>query len=380
MSASDFYNDGEFKDYYLILQIDRSAEPEVISFAYKALAKKNHPDVGGAIEKMKLLNEAYDVLNDTISKNEYDQIYDSEKETKQKIEETQTTYYEEPKTNYYYQNETYKYKETKYQEQDEYEYLKKCTPNDLREKLVNENLSDNIFEVLVRGYKFILPNACVCCLEKPDSQLKVKYIFNEKNIFANTYKAIIIFFPICRACKKHVREFSIKTFLFIVAALLPGCLMVLWLINKKPNIDWAALLIEGSVISIISTLLISKLIKMSELEDIHANRGPAVEILKCDEMGTKFWFYNWLYADQFAEDNDSEVVPIIEKKCGRSCSLLKGKLGLQTIVVVLLIMVSIITIIYPIKDMWKSSQKAEHPLLNNMPDNIDNFIHSLFKD
>ncbi|MHB8927663.1 MAG: DnaJ domain-containing protein [Bacillota bacterium] len=59
-------------DYYEVLQVSRDAEPEVIDMAYKALVKKHHPDVGGDVERMKLINEAYHVLRDPGRRKVYD--------------------------------------------------------------------------------------------------------------------------------------------------------------------------------------------------------------------------------------------------------------------------------------------------------------------
>lgn len=63
--------------YYEILQVSENASSEVIRMAYKALAKKYHPDVfegdqNYAEEQMKLINEAYDVLSDEERRKEYD--------------------------------------------------------------------------------------------------------------------------------------------------------------------------------------------------------------------------------------------------------------------------------------------------------------------
>ena len=54
------------KDYYKILQVAPDASTEVIQMAYKALAKKYHPDLNpgqeeAAQEKMKDVNEAYEI-------------------------------------------------------------------------------------------------------------------------------------------------------------------------------------------------------------------------------------------------------------------------------------------------------------------------------
>lgn len=65
-------------DYYRVLQVDRSASPEVIEKAYKALARKAHPDTHDARDRaeatprMQLLNEAYRVLSDKALRDEYD--------------------------------------------------------------------------------------------------------------------------------------------------------------------------------------------------------------------------------------------------------------------------------------------------------------------
>ena len=67
------------KNYYKILQVDKDASPEIIKVAYKLLVKKNHPDLKegedkkNAEEKIKEINEAYDVLSNPVKKSEYDQ-------------------------------------------------------------------------------------------------------------------------------------------------------------------------------------------------------------------------------------------------------------------------------------------------------------------
>ncbi len=66
------------KNYYEILQIDKNASPEIIEKAYKTLAKKYHPDLQTgenkkqAEEILKQINEAYDVLSDPEKKEHYD--------------------------------------------------------------------------------------------------------------------------------------------------------------------------------------------------------------------------------------------------------------------------------------------------------------------
>jgi curved DNA-binding protein CbpA len=63
------------KDYYAILQVHPRAEPEVIEAAYRRLSRKYHPDVRGqadAGQRMRLLNEAFEVLGDPARRRAYD--------------------------------------------------------------------------------------------------------------------------------------------------------------------------------------------------------------------------------------------------------------------------------------------------------------------
>ena len=49
-------------DPYDVLQVHRRAEPEVIRAAFRALARKYHPDFGGDAARMVRITEAYAIL------------------------------------------------------------------------------------------------------------------------------------------------------------------------------------------------------------------------------------------------------------------------------------------------------------------------------
>jgi curved DNA-binding protein len=71
----------DYKDYYKILGVSRTASADEIKKAYRKLAMKYHPDrnpgIKEAEEKFKDLNEANEVLSDPQKRSRYDQLGES---------------------------------------------------------------------------------------------------------------------------------------------------------------------------------------------------------------------------------------------------------------------------------------------------------------
>ncbi len=71
----------DYKDYYKILGVERSATESEIKSAFRKLALQYHPDRNpgnkAAEEKFKEINEAYEVLSDKEKRSRYDQLGES---------------------------------------------------------------------------------------------------------------------------------------------------------------------------------------------------------------------------------------------------------------------------------------------------------------
>jgi DnaJ-class molecular chaperone len=68
----------DYKDYYKVLGVSKTASVDDIKKAFRKLARKYHPDVNPgdkkAVEKFKEINEAYEVLSDPDKRRKYDTL------------------------------------------------------------------------------------------------------------------------------------------------------------------------------------------------------------------------------------------------------------------------------------------------------------------
>ncbi len=71
---------GDKTNHYKTLGLPPDAGETEIRAAYRALAKKYHPDAGesSSVEKFRAVQDAYDLLSDTEKRREYDQAHIAE--------------------------------------------------------------------------------------------------------------------------------------------------------------------------------------------------------------------------------------------------------------------------------------------------------------
>jgi curved DNA-binding protein CbpA len=59
-------------DPYQVLQVDPRADHDVIRAAYRVLARRHHPDLGGNAVRMALVNDAWAILGDPAARRRHD--------------------------------------------------------------------------------------------------------------------------------------------------------------------------------------------------------------------------------------------------------------------------------------------------------------------
>lgn len=164
------------ENYYDILEINKNASPEIIEKAYKTLVKKYHPDLqennqkNNYEEKIKKINEAYEILsnpenkknydlnleNNEISIDDYNKLYNENINLKKELNYLKNNYYNlENKINNNYNKNNI---ENNYQNNNNYNNnLKNNIENEINQKInnaVNKAYYDAYIQDLKnRGYK-----------------------------------------------------------------------------------------------------------------------------------------------------------------------------------------------------------------------------------
>ncbi len=135
-------------DYYKVLGVSKDSSSKEIKKAYKQLVKKYHPDVfqgdkSVAENKIKEINEAYDVLSNPELKKDYDDSLDSSSSINININ------YSPDSTNNTSSTSYNSYSAPKYEDLYKYDYYKRYTTNYYgvsKERPSKNNIEENKFD------------------------------------------------------------------------------------------------------------------------------------------------------------------------------------------------------------------------------------------
>lgn len=164
------------KDYYKILNIPETSSADDIKSAYRTLVRKWHPDVAGntpdIISKFKDINEAYEILSNSIKKADYDTArrfysYAQTSTEKKSTQNTETKQYSKNTTNW---KTTYQTHDTpKFSWDDFFKKMQKNDTKTLTPKKGENIYSDieiSIFEAIngaVKVINMLQTNICPKC-------------------------------------------------------------------------------------------------------------------------------------------------------------------------------------------------------------------------
>lgn len=179
------------KNYYEILEVDQKASKEVIEKAYKVLAKKYHPDLQEeknkkrAEEKIKNLNEAYEILSDENKKAKYDEKLKQMKEEERKKVEQHNEYINNIKG--VYSNQYNNYKKEQELSKEANNILKKEYKKELRKLKMDAFFRKLKAIVIVLGIVFII---CFIIYKIPATNKWIKDVIENNIILKSIIDAI----------------------------------------------------------------------------------------------------------------------------------------------------------------------------------------------
>lgn len=175
------------KNYYDILEVNKNASPEIIEKAYKTLVKKYHPDLQTSNlkneyeEKIKEINEAYEVLSNPEKRKTYD-IELKNNEISQ--EDYNNLYYENTEL----RNEINYLKNNNYQTQNNIQqpqsYQTTNNKNNINQEEINQRINNAVNKAYYDAYIQDLKNR----------GYKIKYKKTFKDFIALILTILIILF------------------------------------------------------------------------------------------------------------------------------------------------------------------------------------------
>ena len=150
------------KNYYDILEINKNASPEIVEKAYKTLVKKYHPDLQGAESKtisenkMKELNEAYEVISNPEKRNLYNNKlaqFEAEKMHNMQNNLQKSVLNDSPITNSYQSEQNNNKNKANYNQHNHLDYRQKLYEHKIKKDIEKAFYNAYVQNLRNRGYK-----------------------------------------------------------------------------------------------------------------------------------------------------------------------------------------------------------------------------------
>lgn len=191
------------KNYYELLEVSEKASSEIIKKAYTTLVKKYHPDLQPddkkkeAEEKIKEINEAYEILSNNEKREQYDKKLQIQKLKDEQIKYAKTNINNEYKNNFY-QNANHDTSSNKVTKKviRRPSIKKQRNPNYSKDynNIINEIYNNAYNEAYNRAYN----QAYINSLKNMGYEIKYEITFKEKIKLA--FSAILTILVLCIIC------------------------------------------------------------------------------------------------------------------------------------------------------------------------------------
>ena len=191
---------------------------------------------------------------------------------------------------------------------------------------------DNLVAQMHQGRSALratIPQACVCCMGRPDRELPVSLTWEETRGLGHYKRSLSFSFPICKSCRQHELEYSLRWWWLILITAVGSTVAWLLLAFLMPHPEWTLFVFLGAMLTVVLMFAFSRIITLTPLDVEHASRDRPVALINASDDRAVFEFTNPLYADAFARANRVELAERSAVRTPRGRHLVPGHGTLQ---------------------------------------------------